>query len=246
MNENSYELTYSHESNYWWFTARTDIFTKLYKYYAKKGVIPENPRILNLGCGTGIQTEIFLKYGNVVSLDFSEDALNFCKIRNLSGLVRADAEKMPFEDNSFDIILCFDILEHLNSDTDALSEMRRVLKKGGIALISIPAFKFLWSSFDEVNWHKRRYRKREIKAKILGSGMKDMSVSYFNFFLFPLAALRRLYEKIFKRKENLYYLPKIGRLTNRIFKKIFSFERHFLPRCKFPWGVSIICITGKS
>jgi ubiquinone/menaquinone biosynthesis C-methylase UbiE len=246
MNENSYELTYNHESRYWWFTARTEIFKKIFKNFKDIGWISDNPIMLNLGCGTGIQTEVFSEFGEVVSLDFSEEALGFCGKRNLSGLIRADAEKLPFQESSFDIVLCFDILEHLESDVAAISEMNRILKPGGIAFISIPAYKFLWSSFDDVNWHKRRYRKKEISSKVSGSGMSVVKAGYFNFFLFPLALVRRIYEKIFKRNEQVYYLPKAGNVTNSIFKTIFSFERFFLPRPSFPFGVSIICIARKS
>jgi len=245
MNENSYEMTYNHESRYWWFTARLDIFTSFFENLLKKGLIPKNAKILNLGCGTGIQTEIFSKFGEVVSLDYSEDALKFCGIRKLGRLVRADAGKLPFAAASFDVVLCFDILEHIESDTEAVSEINRVLKNNGAALISVPAFMFLWSSFDEVNWHKRRYRKKEVVKLISGGGLIPFKTSYFNFFLFPLALIRRSYEKVFKRKENLYYLPKAGLFSNYIFEKVFSSEKYFLNRFNFPWGVSVIGIARK-
>jgi ubiquinone/menaquinone biosynthesis C-methylase UbiE len=245
MNENSYEMTYNLESRYWWFTARLDIFVSFFKNLLKRELIPDNPKILNLGCGTGIQTEIFSMFGEVVSLDYSEDALKFCGIRKLDRLVRADAGKLPFSDASFDVVLCFDILEHIESDAEAVSEIYRVLKNGGAAIISVPAFRFLWSSFDEVNWHKRRYRKKEVVKLISGSGLIPFKTSYFNFFLFPLALMRRFYEKVFKRRENLYYLPKTGLFSNNIFKMIFTSEKFFLRRFNFPWGVSVIGIARK-
>jgi ubiquinone/menaquinone biosynthesis C-methylase UbiE len=245
MNKNSYEMTYNLESIYWWFTARLDIFVCFFKNLLKRGLIPKNSKILNLGCGTGIQTEIFSRFGEVVSLDYSEDALKFCGIRRLDRLVRADAGKMPFADASFDVVLCFDILEHIESDTEAVSEICRVLKNGGAALISVPALRFLWSSFDEVNWHKRRYRKKEVVKLISKSGLLPVKTSYFNFFLFPLALMRRAYEKVSKRSEEDYYLPKTGRLLNCIFKKIFSSEKYFLQHFNFPWGVSVIGIARK-
>lgn len=245
MIENSYEITYNHESNYWWFTARLNIFQKLFENLREKGLMPENAKILNLGCGTGIQTEIFSKYGEVVSLDYSQDALDFCEKRNLTNLVRADAEKLPFRPESFDAVLCFDILEHIESDSNAVAEINRVLKKNGAAFISVPAFRFLWSSFDDVNWHKRRYRKREFEDLIRRNGLSAYKAGYFNFFLFPLALIRRLYEKIFKRNENQYYLPKTGLITNCLFNKIFGSEKFFLKHINFPWGVSIIGIARK-
>jgi ubiquinone/menaquinone biosynthesis C-methylase UbiE len=245
MIENSYEMTYSHENHYWWFTARLDIFTSLFENLREKGLIPRNAKILNLGCGTGIQTEIFSKFGEVVSLDFSEDALKFCGIRKLGRLVRADAGKLPFAAASFDVVLCFDILEHIESDLTAVSEINRVLKKNGIAFISVPAFRFLWSSFDDVNWHKRRYRKKEVEKLISGSGLIPFKTSYFNFFLFPLALMRRSYEKVFKRRENQYYLPKTGLFSNYILKKVFASEKYFLNHLNFPCGVSVIGIARK-
>jgi ubiquinone/menaquinone biosynthesis C-methylase UbiE len=246
MQLNSYEITYKNEITYWWFKARLKIFKTLYRNLIYKPSNKSNSKILNVGCGTGIITNKFSEYGNVISLDYSEEALKFCKIRKIDSLIRSDAMSLPFKKNSFDSALYFDIIEHLENDRGALEELNRTLCDGGYTVISVPAYKFLWSSFDDINWHKRRYSKKNLQKLLINSGFQIVKISYINFFLFPAAVLRRLYEKIFKRKQVDYYIPKVGRFTNFLFYKIFSIESYLLRFLKFPWGVSLIAVVKKN
>jgi len=243
MQYNSYEVTYNKEIAYWWFKARLKIFESLYERILLKSKKAENIKILNVGCGTGITTNRFSEYGEIISLDYSEEALKYCRLRKLVRLIRSDAEALPFKDGSFDAALYFDIIEHLDDDKNAIREMKRTLAKDGYAIISVPAFKFLWSSFDDINWHKRRYNKKTLKKLLTGADLEIVKLSYFNFFLFPVALIRRFYEKLFKRKQVDYYIPDVGKLTNFLFYRLFSLERYLLRFFNFPWGVSLIAIV---
>ena len=93
----------------------------------------------------------------MLGVDFSPLALKACATRGLSELVRARAEAIPLASSSVDAIVATDILEHLDDDLAALEEFRRILKPGGQAVITVPAFQFLWSEHDVVLMHRRRY-----------------------------------------------------------------------------------------
>ncbi len=245
MEQSSYKTTYEHEKHYWWYISRAEILKHLYSKLDFNRNRNTKPRILNIGCGTGMLSSLFAQEAEITSLDFSHDALKFCDSMNLKRLIRADAQSLPVQDESFEHVFCFDIIEHLENDTQALREMYRVLRPGGRVLLTTPAYKFLWSSFDDLNWHKRRYTKRELKKILRDADFNIDKLSYYNFFLFPLAVARRVYEKLFKREQEEYYLPEVGRLTNTLFKRIFSFERFLLPYISFPFGVSLIAIISK-
>ncbi|HLE81477.1 MAG TPA: class I SAM-dependent methyltransferase [Dehalococcoidia bacterium] len=106
-------------------------------------------RILDVGCGTGSMLERWEAFGKPVGLDHSIEALGFCRRRGLETVCLADpAETLPFRDESFEVISLLDLLEHVNEDLATLRELRRVLMPDRCLVISVPAYRGLWSSWD--------------------------------------------------------------------------------------------------
>jgi hypothetical protein len=138
-----------------------------------------------------------------------------------------------------------DILEHLDDDSNGIIESYRVLSKGGIMVITVPAFKFLWGIQDIVTGHKRRYSREEINNKLKVAQFDVLKSSYFNFFLFfPILLARRIVRLLGMKieSENEINFP----LINFFLKTIFSLEVHLLKYVSFPFGVSILCIARKN
>ncbi len=158
------------------------------------GRLPRRDRalFLDIGCGTGATASALQGFGRVLGVDFSPLALNCCKRRDLMSVVRARAESLPLRDGCADAIVATDILEHLEDDASALAEFYRVLKPGGHAVITVPAYRFLWSEHDQALMHKRRYVARELIERSTRAGFQVTAHSYALFFLFPLALGRLL------------------------------------------------------
>ena len=76
-----------------------------------------------------------------------------------------DVCHIPHVDNSFDLVLATDIIEHVDNDERALAEINRVLRPGGTAILSVPAFKALWGLQDRISHHKRRYAFSSFRKK---------------------------------------------------------------------------------
>jgi SAM-dependent methyltransferase len=100
-------------------------------------------------------------------LDISASAV--AKLRGIGAqAVLGNVTCLPFADASFDLVCCFDIVEHVDDDERALSEVSRTAKPGGIVLISIPLHPARWTSFDDFVGHKRRYDPSQLLLKLAG------------------------------------------------------------------------------
>src|SRR5229473_267482 len=117
MNIAEYAEMYKLESFYWWFVARRRLLDWLVADISREF---ERPTILDVGCGTGINSHVLSKHGDTISTDTSEEALCFSKGRGVECLVRSHIESLPFAAKSFDVVTALDVLEHINDDLRAL------------------------------------------------------------------------------------------------------------------------------
>lgn len=104
-----------------------------------RAVMPPSSRILDTGCGSGVMAAKFMEGGYTVwGVDFAEPMIR--RARELCGsdrFVVGDIERIPFPDNAFDAVVSLGVIEYLDSDEQALHEIRRVLRPGGRAVIAI-------------------------------------------------------------------------------------------------------------
>ena len=201
-------------------------------------------RILDAGCGPGAALIYLAKFGDVIGVDVSEDALKFARKR---GKVRkGDIANLPFKSETFDVVVCLDVLYHKWVDTKrAFYELKRVLKKGGIFLIREPAFDWFKSSEDIASQTKHRFTKKEIQ-KALNEEYHILKLTYVNFLLFPLAFIKRIPEVIgLKKKQGVSDLQSISPLLNSILLTVFRLELPILNFFSLPFGTSVVCVARK-
>jgi SAM-dependent methyltransferase len=104
--------------------------------------------------------------------------------------------EMPFPDDSFDLAVSLDVIEHLQDDLGALRELRRTVAPGGALLIMVPAYQWLWSGHDEINHHHRRYTRRSLQRVAERAGWRQLRTTYFNSLLLPVAIALRVLERV--------------------------------------------------
>ncbi len=237
------------EDEHFWFGAtRRVIFEALERALGPRHT---GARLLDVGCGTGYTLAQLSPAIRATGVDFSATALAFARERlglhSKTTLVRGSAYALPFTDGSFDAVLALDVLEHLDHDLDAALEMRRVLTKGGVAIITVPAFAELWSAHDEALDHKRRYRLSEIESVLRRAGFVVEHGTYYNFFLFPLVAMARLTARIRgaspsdRKAEADLRVPPTP--LNELFGAVLASERRLAPWIRLPFGVSCMVIA---
>ncbi|MDD3461617.1 MAG: class I SAM-dependent methyltransferase [Mesotoga sp.] len=243
MEKITYEQLYLNEESHWWFIGTRNI---IFDFIAQNIKNKQNIKILDIGCGTGIVLKKLEKIGACYGIDISEEAILFCKKRKLKNVYKANAENLPFINESFDLITVLDVLEHIKNPQNVLNEINRILKNDGIAIITVPAFKFLWSSHDKMLHHITRYDKSELFKVLKTCNFNISRISYYNFFLFPIIAGIRISKKLFKIDSKTTDVKKTGKIFNDILISILNFESKILKKFNLPFGVSIIAIIKKT
>ena len=101
-------------------------------------------------------------------------------------------DQLPLERGGFDAVTMLDVLEHLDDDINSAKAAADLLKPGGILLCTVPAYPWLWAKRDEHHQHKRRYTKSRFRSLFTIPTLKIETLTYYNTWLFPLAAVARL------------------------------------------------------
>lgn len=237
------------EDHHWWFRGRRQIVLHLVrKYGAAPGRDCERRKICDLGVGAGLLLRELAPEAEVYGLDQSEEALRAARQRGLTNLARGWLpDQVPYADQSFDLVLLLDVLEHIEEDRAALRKALSLLKDDGILICTVPAYQFLWSGHDTAHGHKRRYTKSAIRRLFDGLAVEIKILSYFNTILFPPAVVQRLAQKWFRGgkrgPEQLVATPP-GPI-NLLLTGIFAVERYLLPYLPLPFGLSLLCLVRK-
>lgn len=243
MEEHEYKTMFELENDYWWFVARRNLVEEIVKLQASSC---KDPKIFDVGCGTGANLAVFSEYGKSFGIDMASSAIKFCRSRGLNNLIISKVESLAYLSESFDIITALDVLEHIDDDVTAMKELYRVCKTGGTLLVTVPAYGFLWSEHDEALHHRRRYAAYELRNKLTLAGFDVERCTYFiTFFFFPILFIRIL-QSIFKNstqpKTSHVQLPPV---VNKLMISILGLEQWFLRFINLPFGVSIVCTACK-
>ena len=236
------------ERVHWWFEGRRRIFFDVLKRILGDR---RDLKMLDVGCGVGGMMVELRRFGEPMGLELSTEMIARAKERGFPNVFCGDAESLAAADEGFDLVTAFDCIEHLDRDQEALREFYRVLKPGGHLFVSVPAYQFLYAENDRVAQHKRRYVRRELRARIENAGFEIVQASHINLWLFPiiLPAVLLLKWKQKRRGQNgkaetnLSYLPRSW--INRTLAGIFGSERYPLRRISFPVGHSIFAAARK-
>jgi SAM-dependent methyltransferase len=191
LEEWRYRELYELEDRHWWFRSRRRVVRAL----LDQAELRPEPRILDAGCGTGRNIVEYATLGEVEGVDFSADAVEFCRLRGIQGVRQAPLEQLPFEADRFDLIVATDVIEHLDDDRLALAELGRVAAPGGCLVLTVPAYAWLWSRHDESLHHKRRYTAARMRAQLEAAGWQPRFATYFFTALLPGVAAVRAFRR---------------------------------------------------
>ncbi|PJB55101.1 MAG: class I SAM-dependent methyltransferase [Bacteroidetes bacterium CG_4_9_14_3_um_filter_41_19] len=196
------------------------------------GSLPKDKlSILEIGCGNGINMELFeSKLGLTIDgCDLSELALK--KIKNVAGRKYLynifDFNHQLLE--KYDVILLLDIIEHIENDGAFIEASLKYLKSNGIAIINVPAHQGLYSKYDKVMGHVKRYSKNDLEQLLTELGLQIEYSVYWGFFLLPTLFLRKLVLKFVKRGTTKLGFHPPHPFINKAFLCLYKFENWLLP-----------------
>ena len=226
----------------WWFCSRNQIIIWVIAKYAA------NFRdYLEIGCGTGYVLKGIDKAfpgNNLHGDEYFEEGLVHAKKRVPNASFRClDATKMEDQD-CYDALGAFDVIEHIQDDKLALKKCFQALRKEGYLFLTVPQHMWLWSAVDEHSCHVRRYSKTELMKKVENAGFTVINTRSFVSFLLPFMWISR------KLPRKSTSIPKgeiqIPRWLNACFEMVMQIEIVLIKiGIRFPLGGSLLLVAKK-
>lgn len=235
---------FEQEKKHWWYIGNRAIIFSLLPLYLKD---KNNLKILDAGCGTGMNMLKLSRYGDVFGIDMSDEALNFCKLNGVNNARKASVESIPFKDNTFDLVTSFEVIYHkgIKDYIKAINEFHRVLKKDSMLVLRVPAFDALFGGHDVVVHGARRFTKQQIKTAVKSAGFKIEKLTYVNSIsFFPVLIIRSI-QRLFGLKKNKADTSIESGQLNQFLISWLRLESKILKYINLPLGVSILCIARK-
>ena len=213
------------EDHHFWFIARADRIHTILKMNLRPGDV-----YLEIGCGSGgilKSTSAQFITSSVIGSELNYNVLKMNNNKENVPLIQLDACMMSFNE-SIDFIGIYDVLEHIQNDFTVLQEIYKILKPGGKVLITVPQHQWLWSQFDLVAGHHRRYNGSELCKQIQNAGLIVEQCEGFNYTLIVPLLISRFIRQIRKPNDSFDYFQDelhISMLTNKIGNFLMFVER---------------------
>lgn len=238
--------------NFFWSSSRNRLFKRIvYNHLKPQG----KTKYLEIGCATGefirhivenekleiTGSEIYLKA--LVNAQKNFPRVNFIQYDVTKGVIGKE----------FDLIVAFDVIEHIEDDAAAISNIGKMLNKNGCLIITVPQHKFMWSNLDAILHHKRRYSRRELVTKLQENGFDISYATSFLFVLFPLMLVSRILDKSRSRTQSdhsddsaLKQRVHFPAFLNRIFDNFMRIDELLIRMgIPLPFGGTLVVIAKK-
>lgn len=228
------------EETYWWYVAKNRIILDLVRRFH----LPQYHTACDIGCGCGgVLSRLAQRY-DALGMDMHPYARAACAERGLTALDGSLPHNLPFAQGSFDVVVCSEVIEHVEDDAAAARAVVALLKPGGLLVVTVPAHPWMWSEHDTANHHFRRYTRRGFARIFNGLPVTPLVFSYANMLTFPAMAAARLVGRFIGSRSLLGSgggsIKPLPPFINRLLASAFAGERHFLPHTALSMGSSIV------
>jgi SAM-dependent methyltransferase len=230
-----------------WWQARAAIALDL---LSREGVHPP-AKVIDAGCGWGVTLEALERQGyRVTGMDISRKALENLD-RSTRRLIEADlTQPVHRGESAFDAVLALDVIEHIDDDRAAIGRLAGLLRPGGTLIVSVPALPELFTEFDTIQEHRRRYVPETLAATFAGKDLELKLLFWWGSWLVPVLKRQRSRRRsrpgetsaqVYRRYLKLppWPIPWAARLA-------FFIERRLAPRNMFKTGTSLFAVARRA
>lgn len=213
-----------------------------------RGVEADGPHILDAGCGTGgliLRLRAAHPEWKFSGIDFMPIACELAQKRcgPAVNLRVASITELPFANESFDAVVSADVVCQIDNPEFAAAEFYRVLRPGGIVIINVPAYMWMWSYHDDSCQTKHRYTRPEIDALLQGAGFSARRTTHWNALPFPVVWAKR---KLFRTARDTSDVKEYPRIVDATFGGLMAFEHAWLRTGgRWAWGTSVFGVARK-
>jgi SAM-dependent methyltransferase len=240
------ELTGRAEATHFWFRGFRKILAPVIADLAdgRPGL-----RLVDCGCGTGHNLRLLRPYGKAVGFDLSEAGPARAHATGFS-VLRGDVTRIPLASGSFDLVTSFDVLQCVEADVDAVREMARIVRPGGVVIVTLAALEALRGDHAEM-WHEvRRYTPATARQLVESAGLTAERVSFMFASLFPLMASLRLAQRVTRRlgrnaRADTDITVPIAPV-NSLLTALVSVEAALIRHMPMPIGSSLLVVARKT
>jgi SAM-dependent methyltransferase len=247
MNAEEYAKLDRIDREHWFYRGKRDVVRHWIARHARLGAAD---LLIDAGCGTGTFLEEMSGHCRVLGLDAHDESVALARPRLEAvggGVLQTGLDRVDLPDGCAAVVTLLDVLEHLDDDGAALREMLRLVRPGGLVVITVPALRWLWSDWDVALHHRRRYSRSELLRLVRRPGAEVLRCTYFNTALLPPIALIRLWRRLrpakpgAARAEDAIPSPWLNRL---LYRTLVS------PACwgwfRPPLGVSLLAVLRRT
>jgi len=244
----AYALLSESEKTHFWFRGRNMVIrsviqSSLHNY--------QGMRFLEVGCGTGFVLAELSRMGFAVTgLDMHKEGLAYARKRVPSAAFFTGKLDQYKPKNLFDAVGMFDVLEHIPNDTQAIRECSRLIGKNGMLYITVPARPELWSVYDDISGHKRRYTRESLIRVLTSVGLRIHSISYFGFSQYIPHLIMKRFILSGTSKDIMPVLKKVvwqpPGLLNWLLEQSFILDMMIAKITPLPLGTSLIVAAQKA
>lgn len=229
------------EETYWWHVAKRELALKLLKRHA-----PAPGGLIEGGIGSARNLLAFRDAGyDVLGLDLMPEAVQHAKMRGIEHVMQHDLNaKWPVHPGSAKAVVLLDVIEHVEFPTRVLEHAREALEPEGIVIVTVPAYQWLYSEWDQALGHYRRYTKKALRDQARTAGLKIVRLTHWNSFTLPAAVAVRTAQKLVPSGMPADF-PRVSEFANRMLTKCAGVERWWLSKAPVPCGLSIVGVFQK-
>jgi len=243
MNSDEYENMARVESTHWYYSGKREIVRR---WIQRVKQVRADETLLDCGAGSGLFANEMAAHCHVKVLDTHEESLQMLRKRfEADQVLTLVDDEIPLAEASVDYVTALDVLEHTPDDRAVVEGFARVLRPGGVAVVTVPAGMALWSDWDEILHHYRRYSVPELSALFGSEDWRIEAVNYTNVLVYPVVWLTRRWraqkspDPQAKRAEHVMLPGWINWLLR------FQFVSLALSSIPMPFGVSIVLVARR-